>query len=350
MFGSRNHGEMTKSEGKIKHQLELLGFLTAYRARWMTVGLPFLFYIYLEINDRSIFDTFSRDFQDVSTVVPVFSTMKRVRKPSEKIVGASEIRVPQTNHQKYHQKRSRPTVDKERQEAAAAADALKQALKEQVNKTVSAPSVTFAVKDKATELILSDDLMNCKGVEGGFRMARATHGVHRGEYYWECHILPSKDPNAHVRIGWSTEKGELQAPVGYDKFSFAYRDIEGSKVHNSQRVDHYGESFGRGDVIGCYLYITNHTEAGEEEGQSQPTRQNEIRFFKNGKDQGVAFSGEQIPSGAGWVRHTFTTQSMHLPSPSSLCMYLLPTLSCIVSYSYRYITLLFLCTCKLKSV
>ena len=227
--------------------------------------------------------------------------MKRVRKPTEKIVGAAETRVPQTTHQKYHPKRSRPTVDKERQEAVAAANALKQALKEQVNKTVSAPSVTFALKDKATELILSDDLMNCKGVEGGFRMARATHGVHRGEYYWECQILPSKDPNAHVRIGWSTEKGELQAPVGYDKFSFAYRDIEGSKVHNSQRVDHYGESFGPGDVIGCYLCIANQTEVIGKTGQSQPTQQNVIRFFKNGKDQGVAFSGEQIPSGAGWV-------------------------------------------------
>ena len=229
------------------------------------------------------------------------TTMKRVRKPTEKIVGAAETRVPQTTHQKYHPKRSRPTVDKERQEAVAAANALKQALKEQVNKTVSAPSVTFALKDKATELILSDDLMNCKGVEGGFRMARATHGVHRGEYYWECQILPSKDPNAHVRIGWSTEKGELQAPVGYDKFSFAYRDIEGSKVHNSQRVDHYGESFGPGDVIGCYLCIANQTEVVGKTGQSQPTQQNVIRFFKNGKDQGVAFSGEQIPSGAGWV-------------------------------------------------
>ena len=33
--------------------------------------------------------------------------------------------------------------------------------------------------------------------------------------------------DAHVRIGWSTRQGPLQAPVGYDKWSFAYRDISG---------------------------------------------------------------------------------------------------------------------------
>lgn len=58
-------------------------------------------------------------------------------------------------------------------------------------------------------------------------MIRATHGVHNGAYYWECQIGQSHDTNSHVRIGWSTRQGELQAPVGYDKYSFAYRDISG---------------------------------------------------------------------------------------------------------------------------
>ena len=58
-------------------------------------------------------------------------------------------------------------------------------------------------------------------------MIRATHGVHNGAYYWECQIGQSADNNAHVRIGWSTRQGELQAPVGYDRYSFAYRDISG---------------------------------------------------------------------------------------------------------------------------
>ena len=58
-------------------------------------------------------------------------------------------------------------------------------------------------------------------------MVRATHGVHRGAYYWEAEVLPTSDPNAHVRIGWSTRQGELQGPVGFDEHSYGYRDISG---------------------------------------------------------------------------------------------------------------------------
>lgn len=46
----------------------------------------------------------------------------------------------------------------------------------------------------------------------------------------------------HCRLGWSTKKGELQAPVGYDEHSLAYRDLEGSKVHKALRED-YGAPF-----------------------------------------------------------------------------------------------------------
>lgn len=75
-------------------------------------------------------------------------------------------------------------------------------------------------------------------------MVRATHGVHRGSYYYEVEVLPHTPPKAdegiqgsssgepphqalpspHIRIGWSTRQGELQAPVGFDQHSFGYRD------------------------------------------------------------------------------------------------------------------------------
>ena len=80
-------------------------------------------------------------------------------------------------------------------------------------------------------------------------MVRATHGVFRGSYYFEVEVLPhttsksaalasadgdsgssSTDnapevmPSPHIRIGWSTRQGELQAPVGFDQYSYGYRD------------------------------------------------------------------------------------------------------------------------------
>lgn len=58
-------------------------------------------------------------------------------------------------------------------------------------------------------------------------MVRATHGVDKGTYYWEAVIRKPESENAHVRVGWSTRQGELQAAVGFDRFSFGYRDIGG---------------------------------------------------------------------------------------------------------------------------
>ena len=73
-------------------------------------------------------------------------------------------------------------------------------------------------------------------------MVRATHGVHTGSNYFEVEILkPSETgfvnvddsgeplPTPHVRIGWSTRQGELQAPVGFDSHSYGYRDEAGKK-------------------------------------------------------------------------------------------------------------------------
>ena len=123
-------------------------------------------------------------------------------------------------------------------------------------------------------------------------------------------------------VGWAQRSGELQAPVGYDKWSYAYRDLQGSKLHNSVRIDGFGEPFGeraqsltrsaRGkglvvtrslalvagpsDVIGLAIFLQP-PAAGEAAGAaSTDVPMNQIRFFKNGRDQGVAF--ENVPPGA----------------------------------------------------
>ena len=42
---------------------------------------------------------------------------------------------------------------------------------------------------------------------------RATHGAHQGTWYYEITVEPLGD-TGHCRLGWSTNKGELQGPVG----------------------------------------------------------------------------------------------------------------------------------------
>lgn len=151
----------------------------------------------------------------------------------------------------------------------------------------------------------------------------------------------------HVRLGWSMRTGELQAPVGYDRWSYGIRDIMASKIHNSQRQDSWAggalASFGPGDIIGIAISLkgsnggagTSTSASGAASGnttnanigatgsgsgsvgttnanvsdntasatntnkkrkETQPPT-NEIRFFKNGLSLGQILVSRNVRSG-----------------------------------------------------
>lgn len=106
---------------------------------------------------------------------------------------------------------------------------------------------------KAEKVELSEDRMSA-GSTKGYRMVRATRGVCEGAWYFEIKVA-SLGETGHTRLGWSTEKGDLQAPVGYDGNSFGYRDIDGSKVHKALRENYGEEGYKEGDVIGFYINL-----------------------------------------------------------------------------------------------
>jgi SPRY domain len=102
-------------------------------------------------------------------------------------------------------------------------------------------------------------------------------------------------PGGHVRLGWSMRTADLQAPVGYDKWSYAIRSVNGALIHNSQRRDHWGgEPFGDYDVIGCCIQFAPATTtttttaaaavttAADNNNTLSSSSSNMIRFFKNG--------------------------------------------------------------------
>ncbi len=229
-----------------------------------------------------------------------------------------------------------PAVKRTRGAIAAAAAA---ALAPKAPPVVELPKqVTLSAKDSAPQLSFSRDLAEVTGCRSGYRMAKGSDCVYSGNWYWECEVLdppvpPAEDAETpHYRLGWSTKQGDTQSFVGYDKHSFGYRDVEGSKVHKSDRVDGYGEAFGPGDVIGFLICLpdlpehmqetslnttgpvhafphpspfhreeslNNSTIASDDGIEDEVLRKelaelgNHIRFFKNGKDQGPAFT--QIP-------------------------------------------------------
>lgn len=176
------------------------------------------------------------------------------------------------------------------------------------DKTDDTPDMSICLSKvyKAEKVEVSEDRMSA-GSTKGYRMVRATRGVVEGAWYFEIRVV-NLGETGHTRLGWSTEKGDLQAPVGYDGNSFGYRDIDGSKVHKALREKYGDEGYKEGDVIGFYINLPDGgsyapkpphlvwykgqryataPEAKEDALQSVPG--SEISFFKNGVCQGVAF-------------------------------------------------------------
>ena len=197
------------------------------------------------------------------------------------------------------------------------------------------PYITMNIRDSAPQLKLEDPSTTDETgtatngidfsktirrllVRGGmrrYRMSRASHGVSNGCYYYEAIVLGNKSgmkrpredddkasenseatnasedltkDTGHLRIGWSTRLGDLQAPVGYDKYSYAVRDISGSRIHNSRREDKWGgQGFGPGDVIGFVINLCSKLDAPTEstayEHKEKLSKQtNHILVYKNG--------------------------------------------------------------------
>jgi hypothetical protein len=202
-------------------------------------------------------------------------------------------------------------------------------------------TMCIAAENSAPQILLSPDRLVVRN-EKGYRMARAAYGVPPVAllegyvptpcgWYWEARLLPPDQsgitlmdntkrplPSAAWRLGWATEKADVQAPVGFDHYSYGLRCHDGHILHLS-RSSSYGQSLGPGDVLGFLLLLPNASSASStaattvnssdcgvtaesksSSSSSLPSKSidseglvecpgSEIHFFKNGVSMGVAF-------------------------------------------------------------
>eukprot|EP01119_Soliformovum_irregulare_P022789 TRINITY_DN7858_c0_g1_i1.p1 TRINITY_DN7858_c0_g1~~TRINITY_DN7858_c0_g1_i1.p1 ORF type:complete len:532 (-),score=115.22 TRINITY_DN7858_c0_g1_i1:15-1610(-) len=120
--------------------------------------------------------------------------------------------------------------------------------------------------------------------ESGYRTVRSSIGVTEGSWYFEVEILPH---GGHTRLGWSTEKGDVQAPVGYDVYGYSYRDKAGDRFHVSRGTT-YGKPYGPGAIIGFHINLPRAKDGDVPESKVVPG--SSITFYLNGESQGVAFT------------------------------------------------------------
>ena len=62
-------------------------------------------------------------------------------------------------------------------------------------------------------------------------MVRASHAVREGGWYFEVTVHDMPEGSA-TRLGWSQKLGNLQAPLGYDKFSYSWRSRKGTRYYD----------------------------------------------------------------------------------------------------------------------
>lgn len=175
--------------------------------------------------------------------------------------------------------------------------------------------VLLALHDRAPQLKISDDCLTVTG-EKGYSLVRATHGIRCGAWYFEVKI-DEMPPDTATRIGWSQPLGNVQAPCGYDKFSYSWRSKKGTCFHQS-RGKHFSDGYGEGDILGFYVYLPQPDDPGkllpptykdkplvkfkshlyyeekdyvsEAEKNLQISYGSKVCTYKNGKYQGQLFS------------------------------------------------------------
>ncbi|KAM9794319.1 set1/Ash2 histone methyltransferase complex subunit ASH2 [Syngnathus typhle] len=174
--------------------------------------------------------------------------------------------------------------------------------------------VLLALHDRAPQLKISDDRLTVTG-EKGYSMVRASHGVRKGSWYFEVSV-EDMPPDTAARLGWSQPLGNLQAPLGYDKFSYSWRSKKGTRFHQSLGK-RYSAGYGQGDTLGflivlpertetaralpdtykdkalikfkSYLYFEEKDYVDKAEKSLKTTSPSRMVFYKNGASQGVAF-------------------------------------------------------------
>uniref|UniRef100_A0A3P9ITL8 Set1/Ash2 histone methyltransferase complex subunit ASH2 n=1 Tax=Oryzias latipes TaxID=8090 RepID=A0A3P9ITL8_ORYLA len=174
--------------------------------------------------------------------------------------------------------------------------------------------VLLALHDRAPQLKISDDRLTVTG-EKGYSMVRASHGVRKGAWFFEVTVDEMPAETA-ARLGWSQPLGNLQAPLGYDKFSYSWRSKKGTRFHQSIGK-HYSSGYGQGDTLGFFIELPDGTETARSlpdtykdkalikfksylyfeekdyvdkaEKALKATSPSRMIFYKNGVSQGVAF-------------------------------------------------------------
>lgn len=136
---------------------------------------------------------------------------------------------------------------------------------------IVATPTTWNASDKDATITLSGGNLTAACSSAGIGGVRSSFGVTWGKWYWELTVGTA---NAREFIGAADSAWTLSGLLGTSSNSYGYFAFDGNKRNNGSATA-YGATYGNTNVISVLLDM----DAGT------------ITFWKNGADQGQAFSG-----------------------------------------------------------
>lgn len=139
---------------------------------------------------------------------------------------------------------------------------------------------------KSADIVLSGDGLTATGC-CGYRTALSTHGLSFGKLYFEMEV---KNGCGAARVGIATLSAEINGPVGMDMQGYSYGSRNGYAFHMSRRK-RYGTPYGYRDTVGVFVVASDGpTILEDSEDHVERNDVSYIRFSKNGKELGIAYS------------------------------------------------------------
>lgn len=138
---------------------------------------------------------------------------------------------------------------------------------------------TLSMFDRSPSILISKDLKQVT-TERGWVSSRADIPMTEGSTYFEFNIINS-DGQSHVRLGISRREAKVEAPVGFDGYSYGIRDMTGEMIHLSRLSPFMKDKgFKTGDVLGVLVYLPR-ANIHEEEQIRDIVRDQVVLRYKN---------------------------------------------------------------------
>lgn len=136
--------------------------------------------------------------------------------------------------------------------------------------------------DRSNGITFNEDL-NCVSTKEGWRSVRSNIGIREGKYYFEFNIINANNSidKSHVRIGIGRKEASLEAPVGFDGYSYGLRDINGAKMTLSRPKE--------------FMTLKNNKDDEDDEGKKRKKDDNEsIDDDNDDNNNNIGFTNNDV--------------------------------------------------------